>query len=355
MYRYCVTLRIGFTFITGNKGRLLFDYDPKIIQVTIIRHHTGSNLINRIINYVITQVKISCVILRLFKKVDIWILFIGGQGLILPVLVAKVMGKKVVMSLVGSDLKVAQQNQDPLRGMLAVLGRINYHLTNRIILYSPRLTKEYGLEKYKSKILLAHEQFINFDEFKIGKPLFDRKYVGYIGRLSEEKGAINFVQGISETLKKNYDVDFLIGGDGPLRGDIEKYLNEYNLNGKIKLTGWISHNNLSLYLNELKLIVLPSYTEGLPNIMLEAMACGTPVLATPVGAIPDYILDGETGFIMENNYPECVALNIIRALNCSNLRQIANNGLALVEKEFTFGKAVEVYREGLKTLSKRKN
>ena len=99
------------------------------------------------------------------------------------------------------------------------------------------------------------------------------------------------------------------------------------------------------YLNELKLLVLPSYTEGLPNIMLEAMACGTPVLATPVGAIPDVIKDGETGFIMENNSPERIAENVIRALNDSNLDIIVKNARELVEKDFTYEAAVERYRK----------
>lgn len=112
----------------------------------------------------------------------------------------------------------------------------------------------------------------------------------------------------------------------------------------MKLLGWISHDNLPQYLNELKLIVLPSFTEGLPSIILEAMACGTPVLSTPVGAILDYIKDGETGFIMENNSPECIVSNIIRALNYPNLKQIAENGRKVVEKEFTFEKAVESYK-----------
>ena len=66
------------------------------------------------------------------------------------------------------------------------------------------------------------------------------------------------------------------------------------------------------------------------------MHCGTPVLATSVGAIPSIIKDGETGFIMKDNSPECIAENVIRALNGPNLNEIAKNARALVERDFTY-------------------
>jgi glycosyltransferase involved in cell wall biosynthesis len=108
------------------------------------------------------------------------------------------------------------------------------------------------------------------------------------------------------------------------------------------------HNKFPDYLN--KLFVLPSYTEGLPYTIVEAMACGTPILATPVGAIPDVIKDGETGFIMENNSPECIAENVMRVLEHPDLEQIVENARALVEREFTYEAAVERYRKILKEL-----
>ena len=80
------------------------------------------------------------------------------------------------------------------------------------------------------------------------------------------------------------------------------------------------------------------------------MACGTPVLATPVGGVPDVIKDDETGFIIEDNSPECIAENVERALNSPDLDKIVKNARELVEKEFTYEAAVERYREILENI-----
>ncbi|MDH7594481.1 MAG: glycosyltransferase, partial [Methanomicrobiales archaeon] len=145
-------------------------------------------------------------------------------------------------------------------------------------------------------------------------------------------------------LSNHQNLRVLIGGDGQLKQAIEASLQEGGVADRVDLPGWISHDDLPKYLNQLRLLVLPSYTEGLPNIMLEAMACGTPVLATPVGAIPDVIRDGETGFIMEDNSPECIARNVMRALNDLDLEEVAERGRRYVEGQYTFEKAVERWR-----------
>ena len=82
------------------------------------------------------------------------------------------------------------------------------------------------------------------------------------------------------------------------------------------------------------------------------MACGTPVLATSVGGVPDLIKDGNTGFIMKDNSPECIAKNVIRALEHPNRDEIVKNARALVEQEFTYEDAVERYRQILENCSK---
>jgi len=333
--------------ITGNDGYTFFK-DDRRIHAYGIKHEMGANIFTRILRYIYAQLSISYKLAKITRNINSWIFFIGGDTLVLPMLTAKLLRKKVVLAFAGSSVQTLESAGDSLSKWEKILSKINVVLSNRIVVYSPNLIQQWNLEKYRNKISIAHEHFLDFNKFEIKKKLKERNnLVGYIGRLSEEKGVLNFVRAIPEILKERNDMEFLIGGDGQLRGEIEKYISGKNLNDKVKLAGWIPHEKLPDYLNELKLVVLPSFTEGLPNIMLEAMACGTPVLATPVGAIPDVITDGETGFIMENNSPECIARNVIRALNHPNLERIAENARALVEREFTYEKAVEKWREVL--------
>ena len=91
-------------------------------------------------------------------------------------------------------------------------------------------------------------------------------------------------------------------------------------------------------------------THTYPTVHDYAMACGTPVLSTPVGAIPDVIIDGKTGFIMENNSPECIAANVIRALSSPDLERIAEAGRRFVEENFTFENVVARWKEVLEEI-----
>jgi glycosyltransferase involved in cell wall biosynthesis len=228
---------------------------------------------------------------------------------------------------------------------------ISYLFSDRIIVYSPGLISQWNLEPYRHKILIAHRHFLDFNTFTVTTPLPDRPpLIGYIGRLSGEKGVQHFAQALPAVLSDRQDLRVLIGGDGPLKELIEASLQKGGVTARVDLPGWISHDDLPRYLNQLRLLVLPSYTEGLPNIMLEAMACGTPVLATPVGAIPDVIIDGKTGFIMENNSPECIAENVKRALDSPDLERIAEAGRRFVEENFTFESTVTRWKEVLEDI-----
>ena len=337
--------------ITGGAGATLFAENNNVYTYGVEHGTRAKTIFARVINYAWTQSRISCQLTKLTRNVDFWIFFIGGEGLVLPMLTAKLLRKGVVIASAGSGLKVARARGDPLAKVSALLQGITYRLSNRIIMYSERLVDEHSLQKYRNKISIAQKHFIDFDKFKVKKKFDERdNLVGYIGALSKIKGVPNLLEAMPRVLAEKSDVEFVIGGEGELKGEVEQYLAEGNLNSKARFVGWIPHDELPDYLNKLKLLVLPSYTEGLPNIILEAMACGTPVLATPVGGVPDVIKDGETGFITEDNSPECITRNIIRALKHPSLGKIAHNARSLVEQEYTYEKAVERYRNILVNL-----
>ena len=340
----------GIYVITGKRNISSID-NLKKLYIYEIESENGINIIIKIIKYIRLELKISYIVLKLSRNVDLWIFYTGGE-MPLPIIIAKLLSKKRLLVLASSAIAEFKSLKNiPFILISLFLSKISYIFSNKIIIYSSNIIQQWNLEKYGDKISITHEHFLDFDKFKIKKKFNEREnLVGYIGRFSVGKGTLNFVKAIPEVLEERGETKFLIGGDGQLRDKIEKYLDENNLNSKVKLTGWIPHDELPDYLNELKLVVLPSYTEGLPNVMLEAMACGTPVLATPVGGVPDIIKDGETGFIMENNSPEYIAENIERVLNHPDLDIIVKNARELIEREFTYEAAVEKYRKILESI-----
>ncbi|KAF5067077.1 D-inositol-3-phosphate glycosyltransferase [anaerobic digester metagenome] len=333
--------------ITGNEGSKVGNIDARV-RVTSISHRPKQHIFSRGIAYAITQLRISVSILKVAKSVDAWLFFVGGELLIFPIVSAKLTRKPVILLFAGSPLYQSTVQKNRMRPVIFLISTFNRLLCENLIVYSPMHISEWNLGRYRHKILIAHRHYLDFETFTVTTPLPDRPaLVGYIGRLSGEKGVQHFVQALPAILSDRQDLSVLIGGDGQLKETIEATLQEQGVSASVELPGWISHDDLPRYLNQLRLLVLPSYTEGLPNIMLEAMACGTPVLATPVGAVPDVIVDGVTGFIMENNSLECIAENVNRALNSPDLERIAEDGRRFVEEHFTFERVVARWKEVL--------
>ena len=96
-------------------------------------------------------------------------------------------------------------------------------------------------------------------------------------------------------------------------------------------------------MNRLKLLVIPSYTEGLPNVMLEAMASGTPVLTSRIGAIPDIITDEINGFLLNNNKPKSISDKILQIMKC-DLELISHNSIKYIKNHFKFSNAQKRYK-----------
>lgn len=326
--------------ITGNEGELAYK-DQRGITGYSIHYKSKNLLISKIFCYFLLQLKIALKLVKMRNKYDLFIFFMA-EGLTIPILILKLLRKEIILNLAASSpMMIGSHAHIPLiKRIDRQLEFINYFIADKLILYSPRLIDEWNFENCANKIVFASEHLINSEEFYCRKKLSHRdNIVGYIGRLSEEKGILNLIEAI-KILRINENIRFIIGGDGPLKDLILESISVNKLEDRVKYVGWISHSELPIYLNRIKLLVLPSYTEGLPNIMLEAMACETLVLATPVGAIPDYLADGTNGFIMKDNSSNCIADGIAHALNHPDKELIASNARDLIIHEFTLDSAI---------------
>jgi glycosyltransferase involved in cell wall biosynthesis len=331
--------------ITGNEGKYVLEseYINKGYSVT---YKKRAFIPFRLIEHLILQIKIAKKIAQYNKNVNLYVFYMG-DGLVLPMLTCRILRKPAVIAIAGSISQISIHDRDLLSSLFVFMEKINYLLAEKILIYSPRLITEWGLQRYSKKIYIVHEQYIESHNSKVRTHEEGKSIVSFIGRLSEEKGIVNLIKAIPLILQERHNISFLIGGDGKLKKIIEKYVSDNNLVENVEICGWIRHDELLKYFIKTRLLIIPSFTEGLPNIMLEAMASCVPVAASNVGAIPDVIVDEETGFILENNSPECIAKNVLRALNNPRLEQIAENGCALVKKEFTLEKAKETYRKAL--------
>jgi glycosyltransferase involved in cell wall biosynthesis len=277
--------------------------------------------------HLFTQIKISYLLNKI--KADYCMLFIGGQYLFLPAIVAKISRKKVILVIAGSG-SCREHEKNFISKIFKVLRKLSYSISDMVIVYTKNMIKEFGLESYKNKVNVAHRHFLNFSKFRLCKKINERdNVIGYLGRIYEGKGVENFLKAI-KLLEKDNDFKFIIIGNSEIKNfKASDYKN-------VKFIEWVQHDEIPIYLNELKLVIIPSYLEGLPNIMLESMACGTPVLANNVGGIPDIIKDEYNGFIMKNNTPKVISENIIRAIDHPDIEKISNNALIYVKKNFNY-------------------
>ncbi|MGB9937077.1 MAG: glycosyltransferase family 4 protein [Methanobacterium sp.] len=316
----------------------------------IIIHKATNNGFLRILRYIFLQLKMSFKLISLQKEIDICIFF-NGSTFILPMITSKLLRKKVLWLLPSSLKKMSYYNDNSFSFFLNIMQDLGYNIVDNIILYSPNLINEWELEKYNDKISSLHRHFLNFNKFRITKKYDQREdIIGYIGRLEKEKGICNFVKSIKHIIKDNNNLKVLIIGDGSLKDRIILYIQTYNLQNHVELINWVEHEELPKYLNQLKLLIIPSYTEGLPNTMLEAMACGTPILTNSVGAIPDYIINEKTGFLMNNNSEFYIKDNIIKSLEYPKIDEIIENANKIANTEFSYNNVVKKWRNFLKKI-----
>lgn len=155
-----------------------------------------------------------------------------------------------------------------------------------------------------------------------------------VARLDGRKGQLVLLEAVHRLVAGGHDVRVVLIGDGPLRGELETALARTGLEDRVRITGWQPSAQVRDELRRARALVLPSFAEGLPIAIMEAMALGRPVVATAVGSVPEIVRPGETGWLVPPLDTDALhdALLEVVTTPLDTLRTMGRRGAALVRE-----------------------
>jgi glycosyltransferase involved in cell wall biosynthesis len=119
-----------------------------------------------------------------------------------------------------------------------------------------------------------------------------------VGRLCEQKGQLLLVEALQRLTERQIECDLVLAGDGEMRPDIEALIERHGLQPRVRITGWIGSGQVRDEICAARALVLPSFAEGLPVVIMEAMALRRPVITTFVAGIPELVQAGANGWLV---------------------------------------------------------
>lgn len=149
-----------------------------------------------------------------------------------------------------------------------------------------------------------------------------------VGRLCIEKGQFLLLEAAARLAANGIPFELVLAGDGPMRSEFEAQIERYGLTGRVRITGWISSNEVRNEILAARALVLPTFAEGLPVVIMEAMALRRPVLATYVAGIPELVRSGIEGWLIPAGCVDSLtsALEDCLSIPPAELRQIGEAG-----------------------------
>ncbi|MGD0443656.1 MAG: glycosyltransferase family 4 protein [Edaphobacter sp.] len=181
-----------------------------------------------------------------------------------------------------------------------------------------------------------------FPSLEIGASSEHLPTVGLVGRLGHEKGVDIFLRAAALVLKDYPSAKFVVAGDGPDLEKLQLLIDELELRESVSMLG--RRDDMPSVYASLDILVSSSRLEGLPMTILEGMASGLPLVATPVGDVPTVVLDGRTGLLVPSEDVESLASGIVKLLRDPALRKcLGTAARKLIEDEFSAARMTDDY------------
>src|SRR3989344_1794594 len=307
---------------------------------------------------------LNCALLLFQKRREYDIVHFHGASLPLfinlPLL--KLLKKKVVAKVASAKIGTEAGS---LKGHYFGIGNIIIKLLQMVDAFIATTAEiKDGLEKDGFTVAKIN-RIPNFVDFSLFMPssaglkgkkraelgLGSSQLVTFSGRFIQRKGIDFLLQAWKNVVKVSPKSKLLLLGDGPMLQEMRNSASQLEIKDSVYFLG---HTQQILdFLQASDIFVLPSLQEGMPNSLLEAMACGLPVIATRIGGVMDIVKDGENGILIEPADPQGLADGILRLLNDSEFaRKIACNAFQTIKNSYSIdsiaARYIELYRQLLK-------
>ena len=227
----------------------------------------------------------------------------------------------LVLSVRGSDIHLLG------KGLLQRLNQHIYRRMDRIVAVSEdiaRKLEEAGVEPDKLRVVYngVDQRFKPADKLEMRRQLVlpqECFLVLFVGLLVPIKGLDVLLRALGQVGDQR--LHCAIVGDGPLKGELETEVRQLKLDKQVRFCGRRPTAEIPAWINAADVLVLPSRSEGRPNVVLEAQACGVPVIATRVGGTPELVRDGVNGLLIDSEDVEALAQRLVLLMKDQNYRQ----------------------------------
>jgi len=246
---------------------------------------------------------------------------------------AKWLYKKLLVLRTGYTISLSLKNPNTIKKIMARLVERFSYANADCCFVSSRFDLRYIKKKYHTKNIVCVPNFIDINKFfPLG--FLPKKELIYIGRLSEEKNLVHLIRALRKT---NFNLD--IYGKGHLEKKLKSLAKKNNV--RVLFKGSVPNSKIPKILSDYQLFILPSFYEGMPKALLEAMACGLPCIGTDVRGINEVIKHNYNGLLVKTD-SKSIRRGVLKLMNDKKLRErLGKNARKTIEREYSLEKVMK--------------
>jgi glycosyltransferase involved in cell wall biosynthesis len=258
-------------------------------------------------------------------------------------IMAKFFRHKVVVHLHGSSFREFYDNGPKMQKSLV---RWMFRKANAVFVLSKswkQFVDELSSSHKENTYIIYNGAIIS--QFPNEKKISDEICIAFMGRLGKRKGTYDLLQAFARVRDEFPTARLVLGGDGEIE-EVTSFVESENMKDRVSVLGWVTGVQKIEVFTQSDIYILPSYNEGLPGSILEAMAARTAIISTPVGGIPEAVIDGYNGYLVAPGDVDALCDRLRRLCSDRELRvRMGNRSYERIKEKFDMDKIVHTVIE----------